>query len=89
MLKSRSDFSRLVCRRSPWIGAARTPFSFSSRARRSAITLVLVNMIVRSADRAMAAATLGLSILWTAMNRWVISSTVTSRPATSCMEGSS
>ena len=35
-------------------------------------------MMVRPAEREIAAATLGLSILWTAMNRWVISSTVIS-----------
>ena len=52
------------------------------------MTLVLVNMIVRSADRAMAAATLALSILWTATKRWVISLAVISGSTTSCITGS-
>ena len=45
-------------------------------------------MIVRSADFAMLAATLALSILCTATKRWVICSTVTSSDTTSCIDGS-
>ena len=66
-------------------GRARTPSLPSCSARRSAPRLVRTKTIVRLALRAMAAATLTLSIWWTWRKRCSISSTVTDADSTSCM----